>query len=72
MSSGNVLSEEIYTKEGAALSPSKKTPTPASKHRTPSKKTPTPTAKRTYDMATVRTYNTRKRTQAQATQAGLD
>jgi hypothetical protein len=56
-----------------------RTPTPTakrrrtpSKHRTPSKKTHTPTAKRNYDMATVRTYNTRKRTQAQATQAGLD
>jgi len=51
--------------------PSKhKTP---SKHRTPSKhKTPTPTAKakHNYDMRTIRTYNTRKRTQA--TQAGLD
>jgi Ulp1 family protease len=51
--------------------PSKhKTP---SKHRTPSKhKTPTPTAKakRNYDMRTIRTYNTRKRTEA--TQAGLD
>ena len=52
--------------------PSKrKTPTPTSKHRTPSKrKTPTPTSKRSYDMRTIRTYNTRKRTQA--TQAGLD
>ena len=47
MSSGNVLSEEIYTKEGAALSPSKKTRTPTSKHRTPSKKTRTPTRTRT-------------------------
>ena len=60
--------------------PSKKTPT--SKHRTPSKKTPTskhrtpskktPTSKRSHDMRTmrsIRTYNTRKRTQA--TQAGL-
>ena len=45
--------------------------TPTSKHRTPSKKTPTP-SKRNYDMATVRTYNTRKRTQVQATQPGLD
>jgi Ulp1 family protease len=48
--------------------PSKKTPT--SKHRTPSKKTPT--SKRSHDMRTmrsIRTYNTRKRTQA--TQAGL-
>jgi hypothetical protein len=44
--------------------------TPTSKQRTPSKKTPTPTSKRSYDMRTIRTYNTRKRTQA--TQAGLD
>jgi hypothetical protein len=42
-----------------------------SKHRTPSKKTHTP-SKRNYDMETVRTYNTRKRTRATATQAGLD
>ena len=56
-----------------------KTPTPTSKHKTPTSKhktptskhkTPTPTSKRNYDMRTVRTYNTRKRTQA--TQAGLD
>jgi hypothetical protein len=57
--------------------PSKKTPT--SRHRTPSKqrmpskqRTPskkTPTSKRIYDMRTIRTYNTRKRTQA--TQAEL-
>ena len=46
--------------------------TPTSKHKTPTpkRKTPTPTSKRNYDMRTVRTYNTRKRTQA--TQAGLD
>ena len=44
--------------------------TPTSKQRTPSKKTPTPTSKRSYDMRTIRTYNTRKRTQA--TQDGLD
>jgi hypothetical protein len=49
--------------------PSKKTPTSkkthTSKHRTPSKKTPT--SKRSHDMRTmrtIRTYNTRKRTQA--------
>ena len=46
--------------------------TPTSKQRTPSKKTPTPTSKRSYDMRTIRTYNTRKRTQATETQAGLD
>ena len=76
MSSDNVLSKEKYIEEGDALSPLKKThttPTPTSKHRTPSKKTPTPTSKRSYDMRTIRTYNTRKRTQAtQATQAGID
>ena len=65
------------------MTPSKKTPTPTSKrrrtpskHRTPSRKTPTPTAKRNHDMITMRTlrstYNTRKRTQTQATQAGVD
>ena len=46
--------------------------TPTSKQRTPSKKTPTPTSKRSYDMRTIRTYNTRKTTRATATQAGLD
>ena len=63
------------------MTPSKKTPTSKrrrtpSKHRTPSRKTPTPTAKRNHDMITMRTlrstYNTRKRTQTQATQAGVD
>jgi hypothetical protein len=50
-----------------------KTPTPKRKTPTSKRKTPTPTSKRNYDMRTVRTYNTRKRTQAtQATQAGLD
>jgi len=63
--------------------PTSKQRTPTSKQRTPTAKrrrtpskertpTPTPTAKRNYDMATVRTYNTRKRTRATATQAGLD
>jgi len=52
--------------------PTSKHKTPTSKHKTPTpkRKTPTPTSKRNYDMRTVRTYNTRKRTQA--TQAGLD
>ena len=50
MSSHNILSEEKYMEQGAALSPSKKTRTlaPTSKHRTPSKKTRTtltPTSK---------------------------
>jgi len=48
--------------------PTSKQRTPTSKQRTPSKKTPT--SKRSYDMRTIRTYNTRKRTQA--AQAGLD
>jgi hypothetical protein len=42
-----------------------------SKHRTPSKKTPTPRAKRNYDMATVRTYNTRKRTKTTYQKGGI-
>jgi hypothetical protein len=53
--------------------PSKQRTPTAKRRRTPSKErtpTPTPTAKRNYDMATVRTYNTRKRTRA--TQPGLD
>ena len=52
--------------------PTSKHKTPTSKHKTPTSKhkTPTPTAKRNYDMRTIRTYNTRKRTQA--TQARLD
>jgi len=47
MSSVNVSSEKKYIEEGASLSPSpsKKTRTPTSKHRTPSKKTRTPTSK---------------------------
>ena len=50
MSSHNILSEEKYMEQRAALSPSKKTHTlaPTSKHRTPSKKTRTtltPTSK---------------------------
>jgi hypothetical protein len=54
----------------------RKTPTPTSKHKTPTPtskhKTPTPTSKRNYDMRTIRTYNTRKRTKATATQAGFN
>uniref|UniRef100_A0A6C0EYL4 Uncharacterized protein n=1 Tax=viral metagenome TaxID=1070528 RepID=A0A6C0EYL4_9ZZZZ len=56
--------------------PTSKHRTPTSKHRTPSKKTPTPTSKRrrtpSKHRTPTRTYNTRKRTQAQATHAGLD
>jgi hypothetical protein len=51
----------------------RRTPSKHTKHKTPSKKTPTPTptSKRNYDMRTIRTYNTRKKTKTQATQAGL-
>ena len=44
MSSDNVSSEEKYIEEGTPPSPSKKTRTPTSKHRTPSKKTRRPTS----------------------------
>jgi hypothetical protein len=50
--------------------PTSKRKTPTSKHKTPTSKHKTPTSKRNYDMRTIRTYNTRKRTQA--TQAGLN
>ena len=62
MSSHNILSEEKYMEQGAALSPSKKTRTltPTSKHRTPSKKTRTPTSKhRTPSKKTRRPTRTR-------------
>ena len=49
--------------------PTSKHKTPTPKHKTPTPKHKTPTPKRNYDMRTIRTYNTRKRTQA--TQAGL-
>jgi hypothetical protein len=49
--------------------PTSKRKTPTSKRKTPTSKHKTPTSKRKYDMRTLRTYNTRKRTQA--TQAGL-
>jgi hypothetical protein len=49
--------------------PTSKHKTPTSKHKTPTSKRKTPTSKRKYDMRTLRTYNTRKRTQA--AQAGL-
>jgi len=60
------------SKRKTPTSSKRKTPTPTRKTPTPTRKTPTPTSKRNYDMRTIRTYNTRKRTKATATQAGLN
>ena len=67
MSSDNVSSEEIYIEEGAPLSPSKKTRTPASKHRTPSKKTRTPTSKHRTPSKKTRTPTSKHRTPSKKT-----
>ena len=69
MSSDNVSSEEIYIEEGAPLSPSKKTRTPASKHRTPSKKTRTltPTSKHRTPSKKTRTPTSKHRTPTKKT-----
>ena len=69
MSSHNILSEEKYMEQRAALSPSKKTHTlaPTLKHRTPSKKTRTPTSKHRTPSKKTRTPTSKHRTPSKKT-----